>query len=216
MWGKILLGILVLVLIAIAGCGENNITTKAVQEPVKQVVQEPASTKPASCGNGECVPSERCDYNTYETVCPEDCPISCPPKIVVSEPVCVGECSTGVGGFIITDDSQIKIKLENVGEKSTDIAITKFRCYEGETLVVNHDGDDKYGIEFKDYFDNYNVEKKSINSRIAQSGNVVNYVLDFKVGEIIRNADLICKVSVDDGTTNLQVREILNVNLRKV
>lgn len=216
MRGTILV-LLFVALIVIAGCvgSEDKITSKTVQETQRQGVQEPVSTKPASCGDNKCIDAERCDYNTYETVCPEDCPISCPPKVVVSGTECVGACSEAGTGFAVTDDSKIKIRLENIGERSTDTANTRFRCYEGETLVVQNDGEKKYGVEFRDYFDSY-VEKKSINSRITGSGNVVNYFLDFKVGELTRNADLSCRISIDDGTTNLQVRETLNVNLRKI
>lgn len=209
---KIIILLLILAVIVIAGCAtsEDKITSKTVKEPVTTT---PVNTKPVSCGDGKCIDSERCDYAKYETVCPEDCPISCPPKIIANKPECVGACTATGTSFDLTDDAKIKIRLENTGERSTNTATTKFRCYEGETLVIHNDGETKYDVIFKDYFDSY-VEEKEINSRITVSGSVVNYFLDFDFGDLTRNADLKCTISIDDGTTDLAFRDTVYVNLR--
>ena len=210
----VIIVLLALAVVVIAGCvnNEDKITSKTVQEP-KETTTVQVNTKPVGCGDGKCVDSERCDYDKYETVCPEDCPISCPPKIIANKPECVGACVASGNSFDVTGDAKIKIRLENVGERATNTATTKFRCYEGETLVIHNDGETKYDVTFRDYFDSY-VEEKEINSRITTSGSVVNYFLDFDFGDLTRNADLTCSISIDDGTIDLALRDSLNVNLR--
>src|SRR3989344_2639798 len=126
---------------------------------------------------------------------------------------CVGACTASGDSFDVTGDAKIKIRLENVGERATNTATTKFRCYEGETLVIHNDDETKYDVTFKDYFDSY-IEEKEINSRITTSVSVVNYFLDFDFGDLTRNADLKCSISIDDGTIDLALRDSLNVNLR--
>ena len=211
---NIVIALLILAVVVIAGCvtSEDKVTSKTVQEPEK-VTNVEVNTKPAGCGDGKCIDSERCDYTKYETVCPEDCPISCPPKVIANKPECVGACTASGDSFDVTGDAKIKIRLENTGERATNTATTKFRCYEGETLVVQNDNEKKYDVIFKDYFDSY-VEEKEINSRITISGSVVNYFLDFDFGDLTRNADLTCTISIDDGTTDLALRDTLHVNLR--
>ncbi len=109
------------------------------------------------CGDGFCDFSERCDEETHNTVCPSDCPRTCPGVLTLSEFSCNGSCTFDGSNFIITGSSVLNIQLENIGELPLGSLSTSFACRNVGTNTIYYDErneEDVYnGVFIKDYFD---------------------------------------------------------------
>ncbi len=110
------------------------------------------------CGDGFCDFSERCNEESHKTVCPSDCPRTCPGVLTVSEFTCEGECDTLEDEtFSITGNSLLQTRPENIGELPLSSISSSFSCRSAESgsIYYNEKSEkDVYnGVSIKDYFE---------------------------------------------------------------
>nr|MBI4157042.1 hypothetical protein [Candidatus Woesearchaeota archaeon] len=152
------------------------------------------------CGNDRCESEERCNLETYETICPEDCARQCPTKLVLTENngnifSCSGKCNLTDGRFLVYGNSKITAKIENIGERASNIVTSNFNCYTNGELLTRTDNSGNYGITVNDYFNNKEDEMDSINSRIT-GGNIANYTLEINLKNIVTTRNVDCSISI--------------------
>ena len=163
----------------------------------------PTSTSPLkeveSCGDGKCVDNERCDPNTHQTICPKDCTLECPAFMKVSEFSCATEASckqTSSNSFTIIGSSVIQTTVENIGERGSGDITTRFKCGVTDLSVVSRDGDQLFGITFRDYFNSAD-ETVSLSGWQSETGsNKGIYKFAFDIPKLERPVDLNCEISL--------------------
>ena len=189
--------------------------------------EQPEFVPPASaCGNGVCDAGERCDEETSRTVCFEDCGYTCPAKLVISSQTGAtetqlnsyycgsGECrQTDENDFIVTGDATISTKIINIGERGSDRVSSSFACdliSNTTAKKANFDGEEAFGVVFRDYFTNELEDVSSIKSRQV-GNNSVEYSLDFGFTSQAQNGEYACLLSVR--STGLLNQQTLVVNI---
>lgn len=165
------------------------------------------------CGDKICAEDELCDEATHRTICPEDCGIKCGAYVNILSPTCEGECSVSGNTITVKGSSLIKIPLENIGEASTDLINTNFKCdyADGSGLYFKTELGDKNGYLWGDYFEGGD-EQESVNSAIT-GNNKLNYILSLQ-GSTDDPIDLLCRTGFSSSTFNTAQVANYNINFR--
>jgi len=210
---KAIMGILLVLIALLSGCGEESTTGNAVKEEPSTVNKDVVPQR-AGCGDGICDADERCDETSHRTVCPEDCGITCGSYVKLSEPSCEGSCSVSGNEITVTGDSKIKITLENLGERATSQIKGHFKCeYASDGSLYVRDGSgEKNGYTWEDYFEGVtgNKDEVSINSAITGNNEAV-YIFSLK-GNTKVNRDLNCRNSFS--STDFDVAKSVKYTLK--
>lgn len=187
----------------VATCDDGNECTEDIfNELTKQCEHKKIDV---CCGNGKCEEGERCNLETAETSCPDDCELSCPAKVTMSKFTCdSGGCrETGENEFEITSNATIKVTLTNVGERATGKVNSIFVCPGENPSLVSGDYKEIKGVRFSDYF-NDGIQSETISSRISKTGSSVDYKIKFEFKDVKAPFNLVCSSAI---------RDEVNVNL---
>ena len=182
----------------IKSCDDSNPCTEDTFNELTDQCQY--KTLATCCGNGKCEDKERCDLTTYQTKCPQDCPYECPAHTIVEEFTCgTLNCEkTAEDRFIIRGSTFIKALVQNKGEAGAAIS-SQFKCGVGETTRISRDGDDLFGITFRDSFGNNNDDLITLSGHQSETSNdKTDYKLKFDIDGLEKPTDLSCKVSLQD------------------
>ncbi|MBI4095622.1 MAG: hypothetical protein HY438_02040 [DPANN group archaeon] len=141
------------------------------------------------CGNSVCEQGERCNRETLETACPQDCSLSCEAFLTVSkfaaqkEPdkysynCASGSCeANGLNEFKITGDAVVHTFINNWGEliAENSVSAQTFCTYNGEQIKL--DGT-LFGVGIKDYFGDNKDTSGQISARNAKGQNYAEYAI---------------------------------------
>ncbi|MBI2041046.1 MAG: hypothetical protein HYT16_03000 [DPANN group archaeon] len=142
------------------------------------------------CGNSVCEQNERCNTETLETACQQDCSLSCPAFLTVSkfaaqkEPDkysynCVsGSCDAqGLNEFRIKGDAVVHTYINNWGELATEnpVSAQTFCAYNGEQVKL--DGT-LFGVKLTDHFGGGKDTSGQISARTAKGQNYAEYSIE--------------------------------------
>src|SRR3989344_266626 len=181
----------------IATCDDKNECTEdSFNELTKQCEYKRLGS---CCGNGICEESERCNIEKAETVCEEDCQLTCPAKVIISGFECSGSnCKeNSENNFEISGDDEIKAVLTNIGERSTEKMNSDFRCIGENAVPVSGDYKEIKGLKLRDYFGEGD-ESSVINSRISKIGNSKDYKVKFEFSNVKFSFNLVCNAVIRD------------------
>ena len=195
-------------------CDDENICTKDIFNELTNTCEY--ETIKNCCGNGICESNERCNEETYQTNCLEDCSRTCPAHIIVhkdeeinTDDVFVFTCADdncrqiNEYTFRITGTSKLKVYLTNIGEQTSSKIYSDFVCgIGGEQAVV--DGESIKGVVFSDYFDT-NKEELTVNA-VQSVGNKANYYFAFDTTNLEESYIADCKLYIKSNELNFNQR----------
>ncbi len=208
-----------------SSCDDDNpCTTDVFNELTKECEYK---TTDSCCGNNVCEADERCDETTHQTVCAEDCTLTCPAYLIVHKPgdetqtentfICENPINceqisennfkiSGVGKTTLTTT------VTNIGERAANVITSKFYCdYEGRE--AKYDDEHVNGIVFWDFFEN-KEQNRFENLNAHQSGdNSMAYILDIDMTDkVASEADVSCRIVLNsEDFSNTQTIKLMFV-----
>jgi len=200
-------------------CNDNIACTTDTYNPRTGKCEHTASE--LCCGDGLCEDSERCDNATLKTVCPDDCGLQCPAKVIMHKEgdvtqtaitaTCVGNClEVSPNNYQVTGSGKLTTVIENIGEKAAGTVSSMSYCTFGSG-IRNKDGE-LGGVALKFYFNAGELSLKSL-SGTSSGNNQATFTIDFDTTNFDATKTMTCVLSIS--ATGFEQRETVQLTLMK-